>query len=866
MIKRPFYNILSFTIPLTILSICLATQNIWWGSDTTILASDGFHQYAIFSTTLRNILHGQDSLFYSFSSGLGINFYALISYYLGSFLSPLVYFFDAGSMADATYLFTLVKIGLTGLSTFVSLSTIYPKINKWLVLILSTSFALMSFSMGQIEITMWLDVFILIPLILLGLHKLLYTKSYWLYFTSLSILFIQNYYFGFMTAIFVTLWFLTQLSWNFKKSWKKIGDFIIMSLLAGLTSSIMLLPTYLDLKTHGETLTTLSRMVTENSWYLDIFAKNFIGSYDTTKFGSIPTIYIGLLPLILALTFFRISSIKWQVKLAYGLTISFIIASFYLEPLDLFWQGMHAPNMFLHRYSWVFSVIILFMSAETLSRLEELTVKHMIPAFVLLTIGFSATATFNHHYDFLSIENIALTGLFLLAYLIVFISFYTKQVSTFLYISFTLLFTLAEISFNTYYQLSGLNNDWHFPSREGYTRHIDNIDTLVKNSAKQKTSFYRTELLLPQTGNDSMKFGYNGISQFSSVRNRKASQLLDKLGFRSDGTNLNLRYQNNTLIADSLFAVRDNLSRDEVTKYGFSFIDRVGQTSLYHNTYASQLAILTSQPYQDIDITVNTLDNQTKWLNSLSGLELSYFKRLDSHSQELTEIDKQLVKTVKNSNGSSSAHFTIQVTANSQVYLSLPPITSSNSDNMSTQIKIDGNITEYTRDNAFSLFDLGYYDHARELNIELIFPDTNEVSFIKPNVYALDTLAYEQAMTNIKARDVHVTTRKNQVLITYSSPRDASLVVTLPYDKGWTAVQDGQKLPVKAANEGFILLDAKAGQGKITLTFVPHGFKTGLILSLIGLSLGVSVCLSKSAQQKRLEIDSVNDSANLSLL
>ena len=47
------------------------------------------------------------------------------------------------------------------------------------------------------------------------------------------------------------------------------------------------------------------------------------------------------------------------------------MASFYLQALDLFWQGMHAPNMFLHRYAWIFSLIILLMAAEVLNRLKE---------------------------------------------------------------------------------------------------------------------------------------------------------------------------------------------------------------------------------------------------------------------------------------------------------------------------------------------------------------------------------------------------------------------------------------------------------------------------------------------------------------
>ena len=48
----------------------------------------------------------------------------------------------------------------------------------------------------------------------------------------------------------------------------------------------MLYPTFLDLHTHGESFSKVDSIFTEKSWYLDVFAKNFIGSFDTTKYGS----------------------------------------------------------------------------------------------------------------------------------------------------------------------------------------------------------------------------------------------------------------------------------------------------------------------------------------------------------------------------------------------------------------------------------------------------------------------------------------------------------------------------------------------------------------------------------------------------
>ena len=256
-LKKYWLYLVAFLIPFLIMVTVYLSQGIYWNSDTSPLLGDGFHQYVIFDTTLRNILHGSDSLFYTFTSGLGLNFYALTSYYLGSFLSPFVYFFNLENMPDAVYLFTLIKFGLIGLTATISLKGIFKKIPTLLILMLSTCYSLMSFATSQIEIKTWLDVFILAPLILYGLHRLMIGQDKILYFTSLTILFIQNYYFGYMMALFLVFWFLVQASWDFKNRIKTFLDFTIVSILSGVTSLIMILPTFLDLMTHGEKLTSV---------------------------------------------------------------------------------------------------------------------------------------------------------------------------------------------------------------------------------------------------------------------------------------------------------------------------------------------------------------------------------------------------------------------------------------------------------------------------------------------------------------------------------------------------------------------------------------------------------------------------------
>ena len=807
------------------------SQGIYWNSDTSPLLGDGFHQYVIFDVALRNILHGNGSLFYTFTSGLGLNFYALSSYYLGSFLSPLVYFFDLTNMPDAVYLTTLLKFGLIGLSTYFSLNKLFQSIPKPLKLALSTSYALMSFSVSQLEIKTWLDVFILIPLIITGLHLLITEKKFLLYFTSLSILFIQNYYFGYMTALFLIFWYLCQISWDFKTRKSSFLDFIITSVLAGMASLILTLPTLFDLQTHGEKLTEVTKFQTESSWYLDLFAKQFIGSFDTTKYGAIPMIFVGLLPFILTILFFTLKSIKFHVKLIYAIFFAFLIASFYIEALDLFWQGMHTPNMFLHRYAWIFSTLLIYTAAEVLKRLKELKVWNFLVSLFLLVTGFLATIYLKSHYSFLTDLNILLTLEFLVVYSLLLLAVIKKFISVNLFAILISLFIMVEISLNASSQMDGIAKEWGFASRSSYNRDIPAMESFSTYIGNQ---FTRTEKLQTQTGNDSMKFNYNGISQFSSVRNRSASSTLDKLGFKSSGTNLNLRYANNSILADSLFGIQYNISDSPIDKYGFKDIYQKDNLTLYENQFSLPIAFASQSVYNDVKFNEHTLDNQASFLNQLANVDFDYFSPIP---YDKTENTNDLISVTSSSNEDAAIQYQIEVPENSQVYLSFTNLHFSNDKQKKVDILVNGEKKTFTTDNVFSFFNLGYTKEKKTFNINVSFPGNSQVSFESPTFYRLDTQTLTEAIQKIKEQPVTVSTSKNKVFATYDVQQDTSIFFSIPYDKGWSAYQDGKKIEIKQAQTGFMKVDVPEGKGTITLSFIPNGFITGAICSFTSLLL-----------------------------
>ena len=830
-LKTYWTYFVSFTIPVVIMTGVYLSQGIYWNSDTSPLLGDGFHQYVIFDIALRNILHGNGSLFYTFTSGLGLNFYALSSYYLGSFLSPLVYFFYLSNMPDAVYLTTLLKFGLIGLSTYFSLNKLFQSITKPLKLGLSTSYALMSFTVSQLEIKTWLDIFILIPLIITGLQLLITEKKFLLYFTSLSILFIQNYYFGYMTALFLIFWYLCQISCDFKTRKSSFLDFIITSVLAGMASLILTLPTLFDLQTHGEKLTEVTKFQTESSWYLDLFAKQFIGSFDTTKYGAIPMIFVGLLPFILTILFFTLKSIKFHVKLIYAIFFTFLIASFYIEVLDLFWQGMHTPNMFLHRYSWIFSTLLIYTAAEVLNRLKEIKIWNLLVSLFLIVTGFLATIYLKSHYSFLTDLNILLTLEFLVVYSLLLLAVIKKFISVNLFAILISLFIMIEVSLNASSQIDGIAKEWGFASRSAYSRDIPAMESFSTYIGNQ---FTRTEKLQTQTGNDSMKFNYNGISQFSSVRNRSASSTLDKLGFKSSGTNLNLRYANNSILADSLFGIQYNISENPIDKYGFQVVYQKDNLTLYENQFSLPIAFASQSVYNDVKFNEHTLDNQALFLNQLANVNFDYFSPIP---YEKTENTDDLISVTNSSNEDAAIQYQIEIPENSQVYLSFTNLYFSNDKQKKVDILVNGEKKTFTTDNAFSFFNLGYTKEKKTFNIHVSFPGNSQVSFESPTFYRLDTQTLTEAIQKIKGQPVTVSTSKNKVFATYDVQQDTSIFFTIPYDKGWSAYQDGKKIEIKQAQTGFMKVDVHKRKGTITLSFIPNGFITGAICSFTSLLL-----------------------------
>ncbi|MBM7711888.1 YfhO family protein [Enterococcus xiangfangensis] len=842
--KNRWYLLASFFLPLVLMVIVYLTIGIYPGSSRSVLASDAFSQFSNFHASFRNMLLGKQGLFYNWSASMGLNYLSLISYYLGGFFTPLVLFFPNQLMPDALYFLTLLKIGSAGLAFWFYAKGSF-KLPDWSRVALSVSYALMSFTIAHSEIIMWLDAFVYLPLIIWGINRVMDFKKPTVLFVSYLMLFLTSFYMGFMIGIFSVLYFIARLLTNWRTYKKSIIPYGITSLLAGFASMIMILPSLLDLRTNGEELTKITTFKTEATDWWDFIAKNLIGSYDTTKYGSIPFIYIGLLPLALCLFYFICKKIPWKNKILYGAVAGILIASFYIQPLNLFWQGMHAPNMFLFRYAYLLSFLVITLAAWGWEKLARENVLQLVAACLLLIACFAIFwGMKGKDYSYLKPISLYITLGFLAIYALLFTGFHSNKIPVKTLSLLLLVLMCAEAAVNSDFMVRGILKDWNYASRSLYTEPYPAIKNLVDKTKTDNDDFYRLENLDPVSANDSFNYGYNGISMFSSIRNRHSSGYMDQLGFRSRGTSLNIRYQNNTLLADAFTGIKYNIAKAKnLNKYGFTKTDSSGEYHLFENNYALPLAFLAPTSIDKLQALPNdNLGTQTQLFNALSQEQFQYFQFLPMtqvRTKNATVTNAGTITTIteKQSNVSKDVTWKVQVPANTQAYLSLYPYDFSELESSTATITAAGQTRQAQISISGQYYDLGYYPKATTVTFTASFYGTKSISFQNPQVLALDTIAYHLAIDKIKENGVAMKTGKQSAEGTVTTEKAQTLITTIPYDKGWTAKIDGKKVKTKAFQNAFISIHVPKGKHKITFSYLPQGLTIGAISFVLSIGL-----------------------------
>lgn len=311
--KTIIIYILSFLIPAFMMIAIYASLGITYGGKVTVLGFDLKAQYAPFIAGLRYLLEDPGKILFNWNASMGGNYIGIFAYYLASPLNLITLFWKVEDIADAMYVLIILKIALCGLTFNTFLHKRHPERKiSYYNLLFSACYALMSYNMAYGMCVMWLDAIILFPIVLLGVEKILAGKKGGLFFISMTLTFITNYYISYMVGIFVFLYFLSGIivqinKNNFKYYIGRAICFFINTLLGLGISMPLILPSILNLKFRyisGETVQINKELAYEFQPF-QLLRKFLPSQYDTmySEHGN-PYVFCGTLFFILTILYF----------------------------------------------------------------------------------------------------------------------------------------------------------------------------------------------------------------------------------------------------------------------------------------------------------------------------------------------------------------------------------------------------------------------------------------------------------------------------------------------------------------------------------------------------------------------------------
>ena len=247
-------RLLAFILPVLAFYIGFIPHGLWPFGNRHLLAYDLYHQYAPFLLELKRKLLAGDTLFFSWSGGLGVNFYSLFTYYIASPLNLLIVLFPDQNITEAVMALTILKIGFSGLFFREFLCGAYRKSGP-LASVFGAFYALSAWVYAYSWNIMWLDTLVWFPLAALGLVELVRDGKARRFVFSLTLMLMTNYYTAFFGCVFL-FFFYFVLRVQFKKPLLKgdkessrnepltaFGKFVGFAVLSALLAGVVLWPT-----------------------------------------------------------------------------------------------------------------------------------------------------------------------------------------------------------------------------------------------------------------------------------------------------------------------------------------------------------------------------------------------------------------------------------------------------------------------------------------------------------------------------------------------------------------------------------------------------------------------------------------------
>lgn len=772
-------HLAAFLLPCLLLLAVYASMGMWPLGDKTILASDMADQYVEFFCALK-----YGDVYFSWSKALGSSYIGVFSYYVSSPLSLLTLFVPNEYMPAGLMLLCCLKVGFIGLAFSAFYRSRFKTAGPACVLF-SLCYALSSYVAAYSLCIMWLDGLIWLPVILLGLDRLIAGGRGVLLTVSLTLCFISTWYISYMIGGFCALWLLCaaargDIPLRGPKSLRKtamspppdtheatvstpprmslgraFSALICRAALALMLTSPIWLPSFLAMFT-GKLSDATADYPGMLNLDLSFFRQFLPGQYSSITSSALPYFFSGTIVTLLSLVYFFLKAIPFRRRISMAALILLLILSMFLSPLDKIWHLFKFPNWFPYRYAFLLSFSLVFITAEAAQHVLPRLPRVLSPALLILTS--------------------------------------------------------LELSLNTSVILRGIDSQFHYESFSEYSQYYTDTESLIQAAYMDDDySFYRIGATEDRGFNSPLSFGYPGITHYSSLYDRDVNDALKSLGFAQSW--MWTAYYGSTPLTDALLGVKYVLSASPQPLYSpvTGTADGLG-TFLWRNENSLPIAFLAPG---EIPASLNApspLERQNELINELTGENFSIFSPI---SPAVEYTSKSVALTFTGSGRpiyADLSHYNLEALFSGGQFVSW-----------------------LNTDETRSVHFLAAPAAGESVEVTVTGSGAARIDWASA-CYELDPAALSEAcavLDNMSSVDVDGT----EVTLRYSSDVPANLATTIPTEPGWRAYIDGERTDTGEMLDAFLTVSVPAGEHTVTLRYIPPGLPLSLLLALTSLPL-----------------------------
>lgn len=793
-LKNVAFYAACFAFSVALFVALAAADHVYPFGDNSFLTNDLKYQYIDFFAWFRRVLLGEANLRYSFSQGLGMNTWGLYSYYLASPFNLLCVLFPADKLTLFVFAITALKLGCIHISSAWFLQRRFG-LPKPAAFLLSLSFTFCSWTISNLCNPLWIDCLILLPICAFGCYELIREQKMIRLVIAIALNVMFCWYTAYISILFLCIFVLVEFvdyvaaeGFSWMLTLDRALRFAGAMMLGLLLSAWTFLPTILAMAKGGPVLALGPLLKTG----LKSLIRGFIPGMWVNN-GNTPQFYCGVIMMLLAISLLFNRKVSAKIRIATFVVTAVLIASSVLSPLEYIWCGMRVPNGFYSRTAFLLGFFTMWAAGYSLQVFEgQPKFRHVYrPAVVLPILTITA------------IE----------------------------------LFINAHVMWNQLY--AGYSEDANCT----YVTTATNTITAIQD--QDSASFYRIDRTTTRADsaalNEGLALGYNQLSSYSSANNPQAIALLNSLGYSSVGE-FSTRYAEPILAVDALLGVKYAIVEQAPARY--VAISEPGDTAsaVYENPYALNLGIAASKDIQNCTLEgENPFEKQNDLYSKILGHRVELYTEIDAAKTADSQNAKQWSVTVP---AGSIGYLYINKDANAGSYW--PVALTIDQRTINNEVwRFDNNIRQ--------IADASDGPSSHTVSVKVAEGYTDMPQDNEPVFYALNLEAFRQIINELKKSEfVPAVFEDGMVEGEYSAENDSNLLLSAPYDDGWSVTINGAAAELTpAADKGMSCLRVQKGTNKIVMIYKTPGAFAGLAVSLATVAALVAAGLYANHKKSR---------------